>query len=290
MANINHSKLKENVESHLISIGEQLGLVNQLISYSPTEKMVEAVALLYSSFAKFLGKDLRCYAKSKPATFIEAFAFPWEAKFQTIVTQMNLQFRRIQELASVNHFHATLQNQNILISIRDSQQRDRAHVHAEHGSEHFRQEMREEMKELFMTFHAKWLQRFDELQAQQITAPDTATGLVNPSCPIVSMASMPQVYLADHVSKSEDLIRYRDLCFPQIQYFDKREDYIRASNRRSTTSDDQHCLALMMHPDMRAWMTTGGSSLIWVNSYLESRSTDWTTAFATHLVDDLADQ
>ena len=41
VANINHSKLKQNVESHLVSIGEQLGLVNQLIAYSPTDKMVE---------------------------------------------------------------------------------------------------------------------------------------------------------------------------------------------------------------------------------------------------------
>lgn len=41
VANINHSKLKQNVESHLIFIGEQLGLVNQLIAYSPTDKMVE---------------------------------------------------------------------------------------------------------------------------------------------------------------------------------------------------------------------------------------------------------
>ena len=41
VANINYSKLKENVELHLVSIGEQLGLVNQLIAYSPTDKMVE---------------------------------------------------------------------------------------------------------------------------------------------------------------------------------------------------------------------------------------------------------
>ena len=41
VANINHATLKQNVESHLISIGEHLGLVNQLIAYSPTETMIE---------------------------------------------------------------------------------------------------------------------------------------------------------------------------------------------------------------------------------------------------------
>lgn len=65
VANINHAKLKQNVEMNLIRIGDQLGLVNQLMYYMPTEKMVEAVALLYASFSKFLREALKCYAKSK---------------------------------------------------------------------------------------------------------------------------------------------------------------------------------------------------------------------------------
>ena len=112
VANINHSKLKQNVESHLITIGEQLGLVNQLITYSPTDKMVEyeaskslrapcannesfrAVASLYASFSKFLSTALRCYAKSKLASVIEAFAFPWETKFQKVVSQIDCTYFR----------------------------------------------------------------------------------------------------------------------------------------------------------------------------------------------------
>ena len=52
VANINHSRLKQNVESHLVSIGEQLGLVNQLIAYSPTDKMVE-----YEAFEFVAGSE-----------------------------------------------------------------------------------------------------------------------------------------------------------------------------------------------------------------------------------------
>lgn len=47
VANINHSRLQQNIELHLVSIGEQLGLVNQLITYSPTDKMVEYEASNY---------------------------------------------------------------------------------------------------------------------------------------------------------------------------------------------------------------------------------------------------
>ena len=65
VANINHAKLKQNVETHLLRIGGQLGLVNQLMYYMPTEKIVEVVALLYASFSAFLGKALKFYAKSR---------------------------------------------------------------------------------------------------------------------------------------------------------------------------------------------------------------------------------
>lgn len=106
VANINHAKLKQNVETHLMSIGERLGLVNQLICYSPTEKMVEAVALLYAHFSKFLGKALRCYAKSKLATVLSSFVFPWESKFQNVIDRIDVQFRRIQDLAGASHFSA----------------------------------------------------------------------------------------------------------------------------------------------------------------------------------------
>ena len=62
-ANINNTRLKENVEKHLISIGEQSAIATQFIYYNPTEKMAETVGSLYADFAKFLVKALRYYAK-----------------------------------------------------------------------------------------------------------------------------------------------------------------------------------------------------------------------------------
>ena len=65
VANVNHARLKKNVEKFLIHIGNQFGLVNQLTCYSPTEEMVEAVAKLYANFSKFLGQALKYYAEHK---------------------------------------------------------------------------------------------------------------------------------------------------------------------------------------------------------------------------------
>ena len=65
VANVNPARLKQNVEKFLIHINNQFGLVNQLTCYSPTEKMVEAVAELYASFSRFLGEALKYYAEHR---------------------------------------------------------------------------------------------------------------------------------------------------------------------------------------------------------------------------------
>ena len=69
VANVNHAKVKENVEKQLLAIGHQVGLVNQFVFYNPTEKMAEAVGLLYAHFSRFLKKALGMYAKSKLSRF-----------------------------------------------------------------------------------------------------------------------------------------------------------------------------------------------------------------------------
>lgn len=187
VANVNHAKLKQNVEIHLLKIGNQLGLVNQLMYYMPTEKIVEAVALLYASFSRFLRKALKCYAKSRlgrrskifslevsmnllySATVIGAFAFPWETKFQPLIHQIDLRFVQIHELANAGHIHATLQNQNLLYTLHSGQREIQQTMDG--NSEALRKEIKEEMKReifgLLQTFDAKWIQRFDELLVQQ---------------------------------------------------------------------------------------------------------------------------
>ncbi len=314
VANINHSKLKQNVESHLISIGEQLGLVNQLIAYSPTDKMVEyeatgmllapcansssvrAVAILYASFSKFLGKALRCYARSKLASVIEAFAFPWEAKFQKVVSQIDAQIRRIQEIASASHFHATLCSQNLLQSLWDRQQEERASSQQDSASDQLRMEIKEEMKReisgLLQNFNTKWVQRFDELLLQNsalLEGRDDAS-MADPmgsNAQSALQVSTPQVYLADFVSNPQTLLEFRNEAFPQLQRFDHREKYIRAGERLLTTYDWQHCVGLLRHPSMRSWVSSEKSAILWVDTH-QGHRLDWASVFSTRLMDDCA--
>ena len=259
-------------------------------------RSVRAVASLYGSFAKFLGKALRCYAKSKLASVIEAFAFPWEAKFQKVVSQIEAKIRRIQELASASHFHATLCNQNLLRSLYERHQEERESSQQESGSEQLRNGIKEEVKRdifgLLQEFDTRWVQRFDQLLLQQTAqhagmdgtdrsdsiAPDVRLGLPAP---------IPQAYLADYVSDLQAVLEYRNEAFPQLQLFDQRESHIRAGSRLLTAYDWQHCVALLRHPSMRSWMSTEKSGILWVDTY-QGHKLDWASVFSTRIADECA--
>ena len=254
------------------------------------------MASLYASFSKFLRKALRCYAKSKLSSVIEAFAFPWETKFEKVVSQVEAQIRRIQELASASHFHATLCNQNLLQSLWDHQQEERASSQQESGSERLRMEIKEEMKReisgLLQSFNTRWVQRFDELLLQQTVMLEARgdpgrQGLIDSNAQDDLLISTPPVYLADFVSDEKNLLGFRNEAFPELQHFDHRENYIRAGGRLLTTHDWQHCVALLRHPNMRSWMSSEKSALIWVDTYQDHRL-DWASVFSTRLADDCA--
>lgn len=252
------------------------------------------MASLYASFSKFLTKALRCYAKSKLASVFEAFAFPWEAQFQKVVCQIDVQIRRIQELASASHFHATLCNQSLLQSLWERQQEERASSRQDSGSDQLRMEIKEEMKReiggLLENFNTRWVQRFDELLLQRTATYEGNDG-TNRSDLFISAAqlalpvSTPQIYLADLVPNPQTLLNFRNEVFPQLQPFDQRESYIRASSRHLATYDWQHCVALLRHPSMRSWMSSEQSSILWVDTY-QGHKLDWASVLLTRLTDE----
>ena len=254
------------------------------------------MASLYANFSKFLGKALRCYAKSKLASVMEAFAFPWEAKFQKVISQIDAQIRRIQDLASASHFHATLRNQHLLQSLCEHQQEESKSSQHESGPEQLRKDIKDEMKReiygLLQNIDTKWVRRFDELLLQQTTLHDARDHIGGPDSfdsdhQIVLPVSITQVYLADFVSSPQTLLEFRNESLPQLQRFDQREGYIRAGSRLLTTYDWQHCVALLRHPSMRSWLSTERSGILWVDTY-QGHKLDWASVFSTRLMDDCA--
>lgn len=152
--------------------------------------------------------------------------------------------------------------------------------------------MKREIYGLLQDFDTKWVQRFDELLLQQTALHDGRdhTGRpksFDPEAQIVVPLSIPQVHLADVVSNPQTLLDFRNESFPQLQQFDRREDYIRASSRHLTTYDWQHCVALLRHPSMRSWFSTEKSGILWIDTY-PGHKLDWASVFSTRLMDEWA--
>ena len=136
-------------------------------------------------------------------------------------------------------------------------------VQQERTAEQLRNEIKEEMKReifgLLQSFDSKWVQRFDEFLLQQTTLVKSrdetcVSEFADSFAQLALPVSKPDVFLADFVSKPQDLSEFRDINFPQLRSFDDREKYIRASERRLNASDYQHSVTLLRHADIRAWV------------------------------------
>ena len=131
------------------------------------------------------------------------------------------------------------------------------------------------------------MQRFDELLLQRTAIYEEidGTNIPDSAAQLALPVSTPQVYLADFVSNPQTLLNFRNDVFPELQPFDQRESYIRASSRHLTTYDWQHCVALLRHPSMRSWMSSEQSSFLWVDTY-QCHKLDWASVLLTRLTDE----
>lgn len=226
VANINSAKLKERVETWLIEIGNQLGIVNQYLCYSPTEGMVEAVAVLYTSFSSFLGEALKCYIKSKLRAVLQPFSFPWERLLQEHVDQISRQFCKIESLGHVK-------SHSLLHSIHKSQQdlrcaqssdldlirgEIREQLRAEVRDE-IRDEMNSQISEMINVFNTRWLQRFEDLIPRQSSDTDlkpNSEGRQTSDVNVETLSVDPGDYIAENVGSSDEILNLRHEVFPSL--------------------------------------------------------------------------
>jgi hypothetical protein len=55
--------------------------------------------------------------------------------------------------------------------------------------------------------------------------------------------------------------------------------------RRTTTPDLQQIMGLLRNPDVRDWLQTSMSRLLWVSTFQRSALTDWATTFSTRMIE-----
>ena len=308
MAHTNHSKLKHSVEHYLIHFGQEFGVVNHLMNSHPTAKMVEAVSEAYTAFSKFLAKAVKFYKESKLMSALKAFGFPWETRFQVLVSRIEAAFKRIKEIASAGHFGVTVQSQNMLRSIGAGQ--DQLRLDMKQDSIDLRQQLKLELKDevqaLFQTFDRNWISRFEQIMGSAQAALPAARGQSSQTLPAPSTTaaieyaasmteqgpmspklanSFPATFLADHVTRAKRLRRFRDKAFPLLEQLDEDEARLNTRLKHVTTGDLQQIMGLLQNESVRGWLQTSSSTFLWINTFRRSGLSDWATAFAARIIE-----
>ena len=67
------------------------------------------------------------------------------------------------------------------------------------------------------------------------------------------------------------------------------DEYVRMRNRYLTAYDYHECVKLLRREEMKHWISSEASNLLWVNSHRLFGRVDWMTAFTTRLIDHAAD-
>ena len=299
VAHTNHSRLKHNVHMHLIDFGQQFGIINQLMNSLPTQKMVEAVSEAYAAFSKFLAKCVKYYKESKLTSAVRALGFPWETRFQLLVTQIQHAFHRVRDLAQAGHFGITVQSQHMLRTISVDQENMRLEMRQDSLDlrKQLKDELKGEVQALFESFDRNWIQRFEQIMitagsaAQQqalpgaapVAAIEYADSLTIEPPPIADKS--PATFLADHVSKPKRLRRFRDHCFPLLRGIDGDDIALKARLKHLKVEDLQQCVGLLQSEDVRQWLQASESALLWVNTHRIFGQADWASAFATKIIE-----
>ena len=306
VAHCNHSKLKFAVQQTSYSSDKEFGTVNQLMNSHPTQKMVEAVSEAYAAFSKFLAKAVKYYKESKLMSALKAFGFPWETKFQALVDKIEAAFKRVKDIARAGHLGIAVRTNQMVDDISTGQEKLRLEMRQ--GSIELHQQLKIEMKDevqaLFESFDRNWISRFEQIMIQaaqtQAALPSTQektkleygqsltteASLKGRQIDGARSASAKSVlYLADHVLKPNRLKRFRDKSFTLLQGTDDDQAKLNVLLRHTTTQDLQQIMGLLRHSDVRYWLQTSSSSLLWVNTFRRSGLTDWATTFASRVVE-----
>ena len=233
-ANVEDAKLKENVRNSLVAIGNQLWIVNQLLSLSPTDKMVEAVASLYASFTRLLRKALRSYRKAKVLRVLQSFTFPWDRKFRPLVDEIGQQFTRIQNVSNVSHVRTSHNILQCILECHEDKEDmapskpDAAQLHVK-AKEQLRMEVKNEMRvemqqqisDMFEAFDKTWLQKFEGFMIRQNSSGHASVENQSPTslipADLTSASGAETVFLSTHAANPHDLAKFRDAVFPLLE-------------------------------------------------------------------------
>ncbi|KAM0796207.1 hypothetical protein BDR22DRAFT_893540 [Usnea florida] len=309
MASVNSEKLKQGIHANLQELGRQFGIMRVFVDLQPSETLVQTVIAAYRDFIKFLKKAVKFYTQCLPMRLINSVARPWETRFEPIVTQIREHVRNIEKTAEVGHMITSAKTLEATHRLENGQTK------ISHGLQILGQgdrEILQEQQKLGQGQHKQDkiladLKAMMEKSLQPSHSIDNRALFVqsNGQRPITEvqgkaieyMESIETTTRADEVeqreedwlayyAKPEDKIEiFRDEVFPMLYKLDsciERDIHRVLKHGRLETIGATN---LHQREEVRAWIESIQSELLWIDGFAKVGSLDWTTNFCLEVED-----
>ena len=280
-----HKKLKSLIEQRIISFGESLGFVNEVMLRMPSRKMVAAVTETYTAFKIFLAKAVKYFKESKVLRFVKAFTFP-EIRIEPHCQRIDKSLNRIQEVAKVGHTRIAVETLRQVGALRDD---------IDEGNNHVRDELKSDIKAsletLFEKFDQAWIKRFEQIlkeaaartqsragtpqpTSQDKLSPEAANGLLlgsnraalPPSSPglfPVARSPQPGSHLYDFVLEPKKFHKFQERSFPDLSRLDHGDAAMNLRLRQLSNLDLQQVAGLLRHRQIQILVAQMTSQFLW---------------------------
>ena len=272
---LNHQELKGKIVQHMTEIGEQFKIIDSYVRLFPEADMVEHVCALYNNFTQFLRLSIewckenalgRCLHRfSMPALtsmtsvkFFKNVALPYEARIKPTIDNLKEHMRNVKERVDVHNTHrlAVIQGDvSALIGILSDGRKLQVESHA------------------------------SIVQLLQGIASDLEKGASRPlgstaSDSLASIRDRPAVTSTRPKEGSNSFLQ----TLPDLQY---TFEHLKDCTIQSVQLEAGHsyvALDLPNKPQVRDWLRSHESALLWIDGFAHSRAGKWTTEFSVDLL------
>lgn len=272
---VNHQELKEKIVYHLAEIGEQFKIMDSYVKLFPEADMVEQVCGVYDSFTDFLRLSIewcqenalgKCgYRLSTivmtyitSVKFFKNVALPYEARIKPTVDKLNEHMRKVKERVDVHNTHRLAAMQydiSALINFLDDSRRLQVDSHAI----------------IAQLLHGIASDKTKETDQSIEPTPSDAYPRIKDS--MSSTSSIPKADSnASMPTLPDGLLNFEHLKDYAIQSIQLEANY--------------SYLALDLHnkAEVKAWLSSNESSLLWIDGFANSRASKWTTEFSVDVL------
>ena len=272
---INHQELKGKIVLHLAEIGEQFKIIDSYVRLFPEADMVEHVCAVYDNYTQFLqlsidwckenalGKYLHRFSmialtSVTSVKFFKNVALPYEARIKPTVDDLNEHMRKVKERVDVHNTHrlAVIQvDISALIGILNDEKKLQVDSHAS-------------------IFHLL-----------QSIASDQKKGTSQPlgSIPTDAYARFKDQLAVTSTRPKEGSSNFLQ-TLPNLQH---TFEHLKDCTIQSVQLEADHsytALDLPNKPQVRDWLRSNESALLWIDGFAHSRSGKWTTEFSVDVL------